>query len=101
MTSDDYFALATDVFTATENPGATPEIAINATSAQIIEANRAHKEATRIYRYYNNVNQAFTKLIIDAFKDQFINKLSDEVVSYANRTSLDLLTPLLTYNTVL
>jgi alpha-D-ribose 1-methylphosphonate 5-phosphate C-P lyase len=67
MTNDDYVSLVTDVFTAPENPGATPEIANNATAAQITEANQAHKEATRVYRTYNNVDQTFKKLIIDAF----------------------------------
>jgi hypothetical protein len=97
MTNDEYFALATDVCTAPENPGATPDIANNATAAQITEANRVHKEATRVYRTYNNVDQAFKKLMMYAFEDQFLNALSDEVVGYANCASLDLLTRLLTY----
>jgi hypothetical protein len=57
MNNDEYLALETDVFTAPENPGATPEIVNKATAAQIMEANRAQKEATRVYRTYNNVNQ--------------------------------------------
>jgi hypothetical protein len=69
----------------------------NATAALIAEANRAHKEATCVYHTYNNVDQAFKKLIIDVFEDQFLNALSDEVVGYANCMSLDLLTHLLTY----
>jgi hypothetical protein len=97
LINDEYFALATDVFTAPENPGATPVHAENATAARTAEANRAHKEATRVYRTYNNVDKAFKKLIIDAFEYQFINALLDEVVGYVNRTSLDLLTHLLTY----
>jgi hypothetical protein len=97
MKNDEYFTLATDVFSASKNPGATPVHPDNATAARIAEANRAHKEAIRVYRTYNNVNQAFKKLIIDAFEDQFLNALSDEVVGYVNRTSLDILTHLLTY----
>jgi hypothetical protein len=54
--------------------------ASNAIAAQITEAKQAHKEAARVYRTYNNVYQAFKKLIIDAFEDQFLNALSDEVV---------------------
>jgi hypothetical protein len=80
MMNDEYFALATDVFTALENPGATPVHVDNTTVARITEANHANKEATRVYLTYNNVDQAFKKLIIDAFKDQLINSLSDEVV---------------------
>jgi hypothetical protein len=99
--NDEYLALATDVFTAPENPGAIPVHADNATAARIAEANQAHKEATRVYRTYNKVDPAFKKLVIDAFENQFINALSDEVVGYANRMSLDLLTHLLTYYAVI
>jgi hypothetical protein len=97
MTNDEYFALTTDLCTAPGNPGATPTIVNNAPAAKITEANRVHKEATRVYHTYNNVNQAFKKVIIDAFEDQFLNALSDEIAGYAHRTSLDLLTQLLTY----
>jgi hypothetical protein len=43
------------------------------------------------------VDQATKKLIIEAFDDAYLNALSDEVVGYANCTSLDLLTHLLTF----
>jgi hypothetical protein len=97
MTNDKYFALVTDVFTALENPGSTPVHPDTAIAAHITEANRAHTEAIRVYRTYHNVDQAFKKLIIESFEDQFLNALSDEVVGYANRTSLDLFTHVLTY----
>jgi hypothetical protein len=97
MMNEKYFARATDVFTAPENPGATPVHPDNATEAQIAGANRAHTEAIRVYRTYHNVDQAFKKLIIDAFEDQLLNALSEEVVGYANHMSLNILTHLLTY----
>jgi hypothetical protein len=40
--------------------------------------------------------QALKKLGIDAFEDPFLNALSDEVVVYANHTSLQFITHLLT-----
>jgi hypothetical protein len=95
--NDEYFAIALDILTVPENTRATPVHPYNATAAQIAEANRAHTETISVYRTYNNVDQAFKKLIIDAFEDQFLIILSDEVVGYANRTSLDLLTHLLIY----
>jgi hypothetical protein len=102
MMNDEYFSLATDVFTAPENPGATSVHPDNATVVRIAEANRAHTEAIRVYyRTYNNVDQEFKKLIIDAFEDQFLNALSEEVVGYAHRTSLDLLTHILTYDAMI
>jgi hypothetical protein len=77
MMNDKYFALASDFFTAPENPGATPVHPYNATAARIAEANRAHMEAICVYHTCNNVNRAFKKLIIDAFEGQFLNALSD------------------------
>jgi hypothetical protein len=50
-----------------------------------------------VYRTYQNVDQAIEKLLIEAFDDVYLNALSDEVVGYANCTSLDILTRLLTY----
>jgi hypothetical protein len=50
-----------------------------------------------VYRTYHNVDQAINKLIIEAFDDAYLNALSDEIVGYANCTSLDILTHLLTY----
>jgi hypothetical protein len=50
-----------------------------------------------VYRPYHNVDQAFKKLIIESFDNAYLNVLSDEIVGYANCTSLQLLTHLLTY----
>jgi hypothetical protein len=63
----------------------------------IAEMGRLHTAVTRIYRTYNNVDQAFKKMVIGAFEDQYLNALSDEIVGYANCTSLQLLTHLLTF----
>jgi hypothetical protein len=43
------------------------------------------------------VYKAIKKLIHEAFDDEYLNALSDEVAGYANCTSLDLLTHLLTF----
>jgi hypothetical protein len=50
-----------------------------------------------VYRTYYNVNQANKKLIIESLDDVYLNAFSDEIVGYANCTSLQLLTHLLTY----
>jgi hypothetical protein len=50
-----------------------------------------------VYRTYHNVDQAIKKLIIESFDDAYPNALSDEIVGYANCTSLQLLAHLLTY----
>jgi hypothetical protein len=43
------------------------------------------------------MDQAFKKIIINAFDDKYLNALSDEIIGYANCTLLQLLTHLLTY----
>jgi hypothetical protein len=50
-----------------------------------------------VYHTYHNVDQAINKLIIESFDDAYLNALSDEIVDYANCTSLQLLTHLLRY----
>jgi hypothetical protein len=99
MVNDEYFAVAKDVFPAPANPGATATATsmMGVTAAQITETNRAHVEATCIYYMYHNVDLAFKKLSIDAFEDPFLNALYNEVLSYANHTSLQFITHLLTF----
>jgi hypothetical protein len=67
------------------------------TAALIAETIRLHKEATQVYRTYHNVDQAIKKLIIESFDDAYFNAHSDKIVGNANCTSLQLLTHLLTY----
>jgi hypothetical protein len=97
MTNEEYFAIAADIFPLPDNPGAWPEVVVGMTAAVIAELTRLHREATQVYRTYHNVDQAIKKLIIEAFDDAYLNALSDEVVGYANCTSLEILTYLLTY----
>jgi hypothetical protein len=50
-----------------------------------------------VHRTYRMVDQVIKKLTIKSFYDAYLNELSDEIVCYANCTSLKLLTHLLTY----
>jgi hypothetical protein len=50
-----------------------------------------------VYRTYHNVDQDIKKLIIDSFEDTYLNALSDLIMGYADCMSLQLLTHLLTY----
>jgi hypothetical protein len=67
------------------------------TSAVIAETTRLNQEATQVYHTYHNVDQAIKKLIIESFDDAYLNALLNKIVGYANCTSLQLLTHLLTY----
>jgi hypothetical protein len=97
MTHKEYFAVAVDVFPVPNNPGPSAAVVAGMTASVIAEITRLHNEATQVYCTYHNVNQAIKKLIIESFDDAYLNVLSDEIVGYANCTSLQLLTHLLTY----
>jgi hypothetical protein len=97
MTNEEYFAIAVDVFPVPVNPGPSAPVVAGMTAAVIAETTRLHREATQVYRTYNNVDQAIKKLLIEAFDNAYLNALSDKIVGYANCTSLQLLTHLLTF----
>jgi valyl-tRNA synthetase len=61
------------------------------------ETTGLHREATKVYRTYHNIDQAIKNLSIESFDDTYLNALSDEIVGYANCMSLQLLTHPLTY----
>jgi hypothetical protein len=97
MTDEEYFAGAVDVFPIPASPGPSAAVVAGTTAAVIAETTRLHKEATQVYRTYHNVDQAIEKFIIEAFDDAYLNALLDEILGYANCTSLQLLTRFLTY----
>jgi hypothetical protein len=96
MTNEEYFAIVVDVFPIPNNPGPSVAVVAGMTAEVKAEATRLHREATQVYRTYHNVDQAIKKLIIKLFDDAYLNALSDELVGYANCTSLQLLTHILT-----
>jgi hypothetical protein len=97
MKNEEYFAIAADVFPVPNNPGPSAAVGVGVMAAVIAETTRLHREAIQVHRTYHNVDQAIKKLIIESFDDAYLNALSDEIVGYANCTSLQLLTHLLTY----
>jgi hypothetical protein len=97
MTNKEYFAIAVGVFPVPNSPGASAAVVAGMTAAVIAETTRLHREATQVYHTYHNVDQAINKLIIESFDDAYRNALSDEIMGYANCTSLQLLTHILTY----
>jgi hypothetical protein len=97
MNNKEYFAIAVDVFPVPANHGPSAAVVAGMTAAVIAETTRLHREAIQVYRTYHNVDQAIKKLIIESFDDAYLNALSEEIVGYANYTSLQILTHLLTY----
>jgi hypothetical protein len=97
MINEEYFVIEVGVFPVPANPGPSAAVVADMTAAVIAETTRLHREATQVYHTYHNVDQAIKKLIIESFDDAYLNALSDKIVGYANCTSLQLLTHLLTY----
>jgi hypothetical protein len=97
MTNEEYFAIAVDVFPAPSTSRPSAAVVAVTTAAVIAETTRLQREATQVYHTYHNVDQVIKKLIIESFDDTYLNALLDEIVGYANCTSLQLLTHLLTY----
>jgi hypothetical protein len=95
MTNEECFAIAVDIFPVPANPVPSAAVVAGTTAAVIAETTRLHREATQVYRTYQN-DQAIKKLIIKSFDDTYLNALSDKIVGYANCTSLQLLNHLLT-----
>jgi hypothetical protein len=101
LNNEEYFAIAVDVFTVPANTGPLAAVVAGMKAAVIDETTRLHRGATQVYHTYHNVDQAIKKLIIESFDDAYLNALSDEIAGYANCTSLQLLTHLLTYNAMI
>jgi hypothetical protein len=97
MINEEYFAIPVDVFPVPVNPGPSAPVVAGTTAAVIAETTRLHREATQVYRTYNNVDQAIKRLLIEAFDDAYLNALSDKIVGYDTCTSLQILTHLLTF----
>jgi hypothetical protein len=97
MTNEEYFAIAVDVFPVPNNPGPSAVVVARMTTSVIVETTRLHRESTQVYRTYHSVDQAIKKLVIEWFDEAYLNALSDNIVGYANCTSLQLLTHLLPY----
>jgi hypothetical protein len=85
MNNEEYCDIAVDVFPAPANPGHSASVVAGMTASVISETTRLHRDATQLYRNYHNIDQAIKKLLID------------NIVGYANCTSLQILTHLLTY----
>jgi hypothetical protein len=97
MTNEEYFAIAVGVFPVPNNHGPSSAAVAGMAAAVITETTPLHKEATQVCHTYHNVDQAIKKLIIESFDDAYLNALSDEILGYANCTSLQLLTQFLTH----
>jgi hypothetical protein len=83
------------LLTAWENPGspgrAPSAIEGGGTAAQISAEKYRWEEATNDFKTYNTVQSALKKQIITVIEPMYIEILNDDLISFANTTSRDML----------
>jgi hypothetical protein len=96
-----YLHLATAAFINPTHPGQAPVHVANATGNQITETNRQFNSDLKEFQIFTSVEASLRKQLIAAVPTTFIDELSDDVLGYANTTTLALLTHLdTTYGTI-
>jgi hypothetical protein len=83
-------------FIAPTAPTVDPTITNNATGPQISEAIRNHQEQIRVFQRYHDTDRALLRALLEATPSTYIEALADPDVGFANVTTLDVLTHLLT-----
>ena len=82
-------------FDAPNNPGPTPVIQPNATTAQIAERSREHATLLRDWREYQSIHQALRSQLLDAIDPIYVRAIKQTHVGFANRSVQDILQHLL------
>jgi hypothetical protein len=96
-----YLTIVGIAFTAPLHPGPAPIHIAGATGHQITETNRQYAAELKEFRVFTSVEANLKKEIIQAVPDTYINELNDDILGYANTTTLSLLAHLdTTYGTV-
>jgi hypothetical protein len=79
------------------NPGPTPSVLpANATAAQINATRYRHMENIKLFRTYNNVQNALKQQLLVAIDDIYVQTLRNTHTAYAMVTTLPILTHLYT-----
>jgi hypothetical protein len=101
MTPAAYLAISGIAFAVPIHPGPAPIHPNNATGPVITEINRQYTADLKEFNVYLAVEANLKKQLIQAVPDTYINELKDELLGYANATTLTLITHLFdTYGTV-
>ena len=86
LTDAMYATIAPTPFVVPPYPGAQPNIAANATGAQISEAVRLHTENLREWREFTNVTAALRKQVLEAVEPVYLRAIKTRHVGFANRS---------------
>ena len=87
----------TTPFVVPFNPGPVYIAAANLTGPQMIEGERAHREALRIWNLYKNTDKAIKRQVIDTVEPVYIRALKHRHTGFANITTLTILEHLFQY----
>jgi len=91
MSEEAYLAIAGTAFVVPVNPGASPEHAANATSAQITETNRQFLSDQVEYLQYRNVERELKRLLLGVVSATYVARLRHSMFGFSNCTTRDLL----------
>jgi hypothetical protein len=86
-----YNTISNTPFVAPNNPGPHPIVVAGSTAAQLVEANRIHKEDTRIWREFQATDKSLKQLLLGAVSDIYTSPLKNRVTGYANITTRQLI----------
>lgn len=101
MSAAAYLAVAGFPFAAPVHPGPSPVHPAGATGPVITENNRQYAANLKEFAIFTAVEANLKKLLIQAVPNVYIDELNDEVLGFANTTTLALLTHLTsTYGTI-
>ena len=91
-----YNTLSGTPFVPPTNPGPIPVIPANATGPQINAIHETHKREAKLFHEYNNTDKALKQLLLGAVDDMFTRAIKNRYIGYANVTTKQLLTHLIT-----
>ena len=91
MSDAQYNSVSTVPFVAPVNPGATVTYPLNATSTWIKQADDAHDKACILFKEYTLANKALKQLLLGAIEEKYYRVLCNDLISYANVTTRDLI----------
>jgi hypothetical protein len=94
---DIYATLSNTAWVAPINPGvAPPAIAANASAAQVAANHNRYNNNLRVFRLYNNVQNALKQQLLAAIDDIYVRTLCNMHTGYTRVTVLQILTHLYT-----
>ena len=68
------------------NPGATVNVPLNSTVAQITNLCKTYDDKNKAFIQYDNTNKALKQQLIEAIDDLYLKSLHNKYVGFSNQT---------------